>query len=71
MSYFSDDVDIVNVSEFADEPSGPIFLDGFHCSTGDEERLYECQNNELHMCSHQQDIGIICQRKYIYFVICH
>ena len=63
-SYFSDDVDIVDVSRFSDEPSGPIFLDAFHCNTGNEERLDECQYDELHMCSHQQDIGIICQRKY-------
>ena len=60
----SDGVNVVDVSQFANEPSGPIFLDKLHCS-GDERRLTECSFSFIHMCSHQQDIGIICRCKYI------
>ena len=58
------------MSQFADEPSGPIFLDQLHCS-GDESKLTECSFSLIHMCSHQQDIGIICHCKYIDLVLCH
>ena len=64
ISNISDGVNVVDVSQFANEPSVPIFLDELHCS-GDEGRLIECDVSLIHMCSHQQDVGIICQRKYI------
>ena len=64
ISNISDGVNVVDVSQFANEPSGPIFLDELHCS-GDERKFMECDVSLIHMCSHQQDVGIICQRKYI------
>ena len=63
ISNISDGVNVVDVSQFSNEPSVPIFLDELHCS-GDEGRLIECDVSLIHMCSHQQDVGIICQRKY-------
>lgn len=58
-----DGVDVVEVSQFADESSVPIFLDQLHC-TGNENRLVNCTFSLMHMCSYQHNIGIICQRKY-------
>ena len=63
ISNILDGVNVVAVSQFANEPNVPIFLDELHCS-GDESRLIECDVSLIHMCSHQQDVGIICQRKY-------
>ena len=60
--YFPDDVEVVDVSQFGGEPSGPIYLDQLHCD-GDEENLSECTSTVIHMCSHRQDVGIICHRK--------
>ena len=56
------------MSQFANEPSGPIFWDQLHCS-GDESKLTECSFSLIHMCSHQQDIGISCHCKYIDLVL--
>ena len=67
-SNISDGVDVFDVSQFANEPSGPLFLDQLHCS-GDENSLTECSFSLIHMCSHQQDIGIICHCKYIDHVL--
>ena len=59
-----DGVDVVDVSQFADEHSVAIFLDKLYCS-GDESRLTECRFSVIHMCSHQQDVGIICHCKHL------
>ena len=64
ISNISDGVNVVDVSQFANEPSVPIFLDQLHCS-GDETTLTECSVSLIHMCNHQQDVGIICQGKYL------
>ena len=58
---------MVEGSQFGGESSGPIFLDQFHCS-GDEYSLSECDmytEPGMHMCGHQHDVGVICQRKII------
>ena len=65
MLFLSDGVEVVEGSQFGGEYSGPLFLDQFHC-TGDEESLSECDmftEPGMHMCGHQHDVGIICQRK--------
>ena len=61
---------MVEASQFGGESSGPIFMDQFHC-TGDEESLSECDmytEPGMHMCGHQNDVGVICQCKKICFV---
>ena len=55
---------MIDVTEFPGGPSGPIFLDQLECS-GDEASLSECAYNEIHMCTHGDDVGIICHRKGI------
>ena len=52
----------MSVDGFGTEASGPIFLDQIHCNGG-ESRLSECSSTDIHMCSHENDIGIICRRK--------
>ena len=59
---FSDAVDVVDVTEFLGGPSGPIFLDYLQCN-GEEASLSECSSNPVPMCSHHDDVGIICHRK--------
>ena len=59
---FPDFVEVVDVTEFSGGPSGPIFLDQLHCN-GDETSLSECSYTAIHMCSHHDDVGIICHRK--------
>ena len=66
-SYYSDGVEVVEGSRFGGESSGPIFLDQLHC-TGDEESLSECTEPGMHMCTHQHDVGVICQCKMMYIV---
>ena len=59
---------MVEASHFGGVSSGPIFLDQLHC-TGDENSLSECDmytEPGMHMCGHQHDVGVICQRKLIY-----
>ena len=66
----SDGVEVMQASQFGGESSGPIFMDQFHC-TGDEESLSECDmytEPGMHMCGHQNDVGVICQCKKICFV---
>ena len=62
---YSDEVDIIDASEFGEDPSGPIFMDNIQCG-GDESALLQCAYDTVHMCSHNNDIGIICHRKYNY-----
>ena len=62
---------MVEASHFGGESSGPIFLDQLHC-TGDENSLSECDmytEPGMHMCGHQHDVGVICQRKLMYTCI--
>ena len=62
---------MVEGSQFGGESSVPIFLDQLHC-TGDEESLSECDmytQPGMHMCGHQHDVGVICQRKKTLFCI--
>lgn len=54
--------DEVEVRQFDGEASGPIFLDQVHCS-GTESRLSDCDTTEVHMCDHDDDVGIICHRE--------
>ena len=62
---FTDGVSVVDVSEFGGgDFLGPIFLDQLHCS-GEETNLSSCDYSTVHMCRHEQDIGIICHRKTI------
>ena len=68
---YVDGVEVAEGSMFGGKSSGPIFLDEFHC-TGDEESLSECDmytEPGMHMCGHQHDVGIICQRKTICFFL--
>ena len=53
---------------FGGEAGGPIFLDQVHCS-GTESRLSDCDTTEVHMCDHDDDVGIICHRKNYTFTI--
>ena len=58
-------------SHFGGESSGPIFLDQLHC-TGDEESLSECDmytEPGMHMCGHQDDVGVICYCKLMHIVM--
>ena len=57
----TDEVGVLNANIFGDE-SGPIFLDSIHC-TGTESVLSDCADSTLHMCSHLNDVAIICHRK--------
>ena len=63
-----DEVDTIDISEFAENPSGPIFLDNTQCS-GEENGLLLCGHDMVHMCSHNNDIGIICHRKLSHSVV--
>ena len=59
---------MVEASHFGGVSSGPIFLDQLHCN-GDENSLSECDlytEPGMHMCGHQHDVGVICQRKLMY-----
>lgn len=61
----TDGVEVREASQFGGQASGPIFLDQLMCS-GEEESLMDCRMYEepgVHMCSHQHDVGVICQRK--------
>ena len=60
----SDFIEVVDVTEFQGGHIGPIFLDRLECS-GEEASLFECPHNEIHMCTHGDDVGIICHRKEI------
>ena len=66
--YFSsaDEVDVLENSVFS-YPTGPILLDSLHC-TGSESSIMDCDSSALHMCSHQNDVAIICHRKFIYLL---
>lgn len=50
--------------------SGLIFLDELRC-TGNETRLTDCPASDpgLHDCTHADDIGLICNRKYVAMAI--
>ena len=68
---FTDEVGVVDVSQFSGDSSGPIFLDALHCG-GEEDRLVDCGFTELQKCSHQQDVGIICHCKCIQIsILCY
>ena len=58
----TDEVGILDESELVEGISGPIFMDGVQCS-GEENNLKICDFTMEHMCSHEDDIGIICHRK--------
>ena len=52
----------MSVDGFGREASGPIFLDQIHCDGG-EEGLSSCTSTDVHMCTHEDDVGIVCHRK--------
>ena len=56
--------EVVDVTMFPGGPSGPIFLDRFECS-GEEASISECAHKKIHMCTHGDDVGIICHCKRI------
>ena len=58
----TDEVGVVDVTQFSSDASTPIFMDSVHCS-GDENSLFDCQFTSLPMCSVNDDVGIICHRK--------
>ena len=58
----TDEVGVLNANIFG-EPSGPIFYDSIQCSD-ENDYLLECENTQLHMCNHKQDVAIICHRKF-------
>ena len=62
MFVFTEFVDVIDVTEFHGGPSGPIFFDQLHCN-GEEASLSECSYTPVHMCSHHDDVAIICHRK--------
>ena len=55
---------VVDISGIGGDSNGPILIDQLFCS-GLETSVFDCDYNTVHMCTHQQDIGIICQRKRI------
>ena len=65
--FSSDEIGVINASAFG-YPSGAIFLDSVHC-TGVESGLWDCNSSPLHMCSHQNDVAILCHRKCITLTI--
>ena len=64
ITVLSDEVSVMDISEIGGDSNGPIFIDQLFCS-GLETSVFDCDYNTVHMCTHQQDIGIICQRKRI------
>ena len=50
-----------NVTAFG-IPSGPMLLDGVMCD-GEEYTLMDCEYDQVHMCTHDLDVAIICHRK--------
>jgi hypothetical protein len=46
--------------------TGEILLDNVQCK-GDEKNIKECKANDIgsHNCRHDEDIGIICEGKFI------
>ena len=61
----TDHVSVVNISDFSRDSNGPIFIDKLYCS-GQEDDLFDCDYSRVHMCSHQQDVGIFCPCKRVY-----
>ena len=57
----------MDVSDFRGGPHGPIFLDHLLCS-GQETDLSNCGYSTIHMCTHQNDVGIICHGKRSVYV---
>ena len=47
--------------------TGPILLSNLYC-TGIESSLLECnqQSCGVSRCTHNNDVGVVCERKYIY-----
>ena len=64
---FPGGVDVVDVTQFGGGSSGSIFLDRLQCN-GEEASILDCSHPEIHMCSHHDDVGIICHCKIIYCV---
>ena len=62
MFFFADEVGVVDVTQFSGGASEPILMDSIQCS-GEESGLFDCDYTSLHMCTHRNDIGIICHRK--------
>ena len=62
LSPISDEVGIVDATQFSTILTIPIFIDDVHC-TGEESNLFGCFYTTLHSCNHLQDIAIICHRK--------
>ena len=61
-SLSTDEVAVLsNVTAFG-IPSGPIFLDRVICD-GEEDTLMDCEYDQIHMCTHDLDVAIICHRK--------
>ena len=52
----------MNAALFAEEPNVPILFDNVRC-IGSEEDILDCEYTTDHMCSHDNDIAIICHRK--------
>ena len=59
-----DKVDVLNVSMFTKKPTATILLDKIGC-VGVENRLFDCSYTTVHMCSHNNDVGIICHRELL------
>ena len=59
-----DEVDVLNVSMFTKKPTATILLDKIEC-VGVENRLFDCSYTTVHMCSHDNDVGIICHRELL------
>ena len=66
LSLLADEVDVLEASMFGD-PSGPIFIDEVQCS-GFESNIFGCDFSKTHMCTHSQDVGIICHGRQFHSI---
>ena len=67
IQWLSDEVDVLDLTILGVQANGPILMDGVQC-IGDENHLHECDYKREHMCSHNDDIGIICHCEYTIFI---
>ena len=58
----TDEADVLDANLFA-EQRVPVFLDGIRCS-GSEGYIFDCEHTTVHMCSHDDDVAVICHRKH-------